>query len=77
MRFRMLHCGNAFWCAATRKGPREGGPCLVSQEWGASEADGRHGCRDPEAKAHDRGGDNAVEEPFELGETSERHDTHL
>jgi hypothetical protein len=44
---------------------------------GNSEADSGDGCRDPKAKAHDSGGDHAIEEPFELGETSERHDTHL
>lgn len=76
MHFRMLHCGNSFVCGATKKGPTRG-PCPVSPEWGASEADGGDGCGDPEAKRYDRNGDNAIEQPFELRETCERHDTHL
>jgi hypothetical protein len=72
----MLHCSNGFWAALTKKGPREGAPWPVSREWGRSDADGGDGCRDPEAKANDQGGDNPIEEPFELGETCEGHDTH-
>jgi hypothetical protein len=76
MRFCMLHCSNGFWGVATKKGPSRG-PSLVSRERGGSDADRGDGGRNPEAEPDEQGGDNPIEEPFELGKSCERHNTHL
>lgn len=40
-------------------------------------AEGRSGGGDTQAEDQEERGGDPVEEPFEVGKTSERHDTHL
>ena len=55
-----------------RRAPR-GALLLAGEEWGVLSADHGERCGDRGADEQDRGGDDAIQEPFEAMKTGERH----